>query len=354
MSDVIVAPETRDLDDLCARLTGWLEERLPRAEGLALANFAYPRGAGQSHETILFDASWREGGAARHQGCVVRIRPGRFTVFPDTLFDEQYRVMRALHEGGWVKVAEPLWIEHDPAVLGAPFFVMKKVAGRVPVSIPPYARTGWVAEASSDQRHRMWDGAVRQLAAIQHVPLDRVQFLAGPPHARDGLAQEWDKYTRFVAWLEADGAPSGFTRILRRGLDRLEAQWPRHQPEGLVWGDARMGNMMFDEQFDVAAVMDWEQPSLGGALHDLAWFTVICETMHGASQLPPPLPGMGTRAQTIALWEAVSGKSAEGLAWYEDFVHLKMSCTAVRLGMLRGTCMMDEASMAKRLRVAPG
>jgi len=352
MSNVIVAPETRDLADLAATLTGWIAERMPQAAGLRLSNFDYPRGAGQSHETILFDAHWQQGGAAHAQGYVVRIRPGHFTVFPDTLFEEQYAVMRVLHEGGYVKVAEPLWIERDPAVLGKPFFVMKKVVGRVPVSIPPYAETGWVREATPAQRRRMWDGAVRQLAAVQRVPLDKVRFLEGPPYARDGLAQEWDKYVRFVAWLEADGAAPGFIRVLTRGLERLKAKWPTQQPEGLVWGDARIGNMMFDADFDVVAVMDWEQPSLGGALHDLAWFTVLCETMHGASATRARLPGMGTRVETIALWEELSGKSAVGLEWYEEFVHLKMSCTGVRLGLLRSVDMMDETAMARRLQVA--
>ena len=57
------------------------------------------------------------------------------------------------------------------------------------------------------------------------------------------------------------------------------------------------------------------------------------------------------REETIALWQEVSGKSAEDLEWYEDFTHLKMSCTAVRLGQLRGTHMVEEAGMAKRLKL---
>src|SRR5690606_25206979 len=112
------------------------------ATDLRITDLDYPKGAGQSHETILFDAHWSEGGQARSQGCVVRIKPARFTVFPDTLFEEQYHVMKVLHEGGYVRVARPLWLEEDPSLLGQPFSVMEKKQGRVPVSIPPYARTG--------------------------------------------------------------------------------------------------------------------------------------------------------------------------------------------------------------------
>jgi len=348
MSDVIVAPETRDLDDLARDLCRWLGGRLPGATDIRVENLAYPRGAGQSHETILFDARWNHDGVERTQGCVLRIRPESFTVFPDNLFDEQYKVMKALAEDGRVRVARPIWFEEDSSIVGKPFFVMEKKTGRVPVSIPPYAKTGWLAEATPEQRRILWCNAVTQLALIQTIPLDGFGFLEGRPGAERGLAQEWDKYVRFVDWLE-EVSPQP---VLRAALARLESLWPEHQPEGLVWGDARIGNMMFDDDFDVVAVMDWEQPSLGGALHDLAWFSVLSETMHGPNAAHgAPLEGMGSREETVALWEEVSGKSAKDLAWYEDFVHLKMTCTGVRLGHLRGTQMMPEDAMRRRLKL---
>lgn len=347
MSDVIVAPETRDLEALARTLAQWLGTRMIDAREISVRNLAYPRGAGQSHETVLFDAHWHEGGEARQQGCVVRIKPGGFTVFPDDLFDQQYGVMKALAQGEQVRVARPLWFEHDPALLGNPFFVMERKSGRVPVSIPPYAREGWLRDATPDQRRVLWRNAVGQLAAVQRVPLDGLDFLAGPQGER-GLEQEWAKYVRFARWLqEIEPLP-----VLDAALDRLRGLWPQNQPEGLVWGDARIGNMMFDENFDVVAVMDWEQPSLGGALHDLAWFCVIADTMHGpASTYGAPLEGMGSREETVALWEELTGKSSADLEWYEDFARFKMTCTGIRLGHLRGTRIMDEAAMAKRLKV---
>jgi aminoglycoside phosphotransferase (APT) family kinase protein len=345
MSEVIVAPEQRDLDDLARALAEWMSRQLPDASGMKIDNLTYPRGAGQSHETILFDASWTEGGEQRSRGCVVRIRPGRFTVFPDTLFEEQYRVMKVLHDGGYVRVAEPLWFEPDTTVLGSPFFVMEKKVGRVPVSIPPYAEVGWVTEASPEQRRHMWDGGVRQLAAVQSVPLSEVDFLAGPEHARDGLAQEWDKYTRFVAWVQEDRP----WPMLEESLAGLRDRWPDNQPAGMVWGDARLGNMMFDDHYDVVAVMDWEQPSLGGALNDLAWFLVLSETMHGAMGDRPHLEGMGTREETIALWEELTGKSSRDIEWYEDFTRLKLACCGVRMSALRGAPPPDQGELAKRL-----
>ena len=350
MSEIIVAPEMRDLDDLATTLSAWLEAKLAPSGGVNVSNFSYPKGAGQSHETILFDAAWNAGGAVHSQGMVVRIKPGRFTVFPDNLFAQQYRLMKIASDGKHVRVARPLWLEEDPAVLGREFFVMEKVSGRVPVSVPPYAGSGWVAQATPAQRRRMWESGVRQLAAVQSIPLDQLGFLAGPAHARDGLAQELDKYTRFVDWVRGDAGAAG--AVLDAGLDRLKNNLPANQPAGPVWGDARLGNMMFDDNFDVVAVMDWEQPSLGGALQDLGWWSVLSETMHGAIADRPHLEGMGTRAETLDLWSELTGISHADIEWYEDFTRLKMSCCAVRMAALRDQPAPDAAGLAKRLKVA--
>lgn len=345
MSDVIVAPETRDLDELASALSGWLAGKLG-VPLVALSDLSYPRGAGQSHETILFTARWNGGSL---EG-VVRIKPGGFTVFPDDLFEEQYHVMKVLHAAGRVRIAEPLWLEQDAGVLGRPFFVMCKAVGRVPVSVPPYSESGWVFDASPVQRRVLWEEGVRQLAAIQLAdPLD-FPFLAGPDHARDGLAQEWDKYRRFIAWLEEKEASRPFCHILTRGMAKLAETMPADAPAGLVWGDARLGNMMFGEDFRVVAVMDWEQPSLGGALNDLAWFVTMAENWH-CRPGKPWFEGMGSREETIALWEEVCGKSADHLPWFEAFTKIKTTCTGLRLDQLRGTSTYNEEALARRLGV---
>ena len=344
----LVAPEVRELDPLAVQLVAWMGGRLPDAQDIRVTNLTYPSGAGQSHETILYDASWTEGGRRVEQGCVVRIKPTWHTVYPDDLFDEQRRVMELMHASGQVRVAKIFWSEEDTSILGAPFFVMEKMRGRVAVSVPPYRGSGWVAEATPAQRATMWENGIRQLAAIQTVPLDGFGFLEGPAHARSGLAQEWDKFVRFADWVSRD-KPSP---VLQQALQRLRDRWPKNQPPGLVWGDARIGNMMFDDNFEVVAVMDWEQPSLGGALHDLAWWITLGETMHGATADKPHLEGAWTREDTIALWREITGVPTDDIEWYEDFTRLKIACLGIRTASLKGWPGPTEADMAKRLRLA--
>ena len=346
MSDQIVAPRTRDLSELGAQIVPWLESRLPGATNLRIANLDYPRGAGRSHETILFDASWSEGGRERHEGYVIRVKPDANPVYPDDLFEEQYRVMKVLHDLSIVPVAETIGYEEDPALVGAPFFVMKKLTGRVAVTFPPYRETGWIAEATPAQRRRFWEGGVRHLALTQNTPLDQVQFLAGPGGLK-GLEQEWDKYDRFVEWVSQDKR----WPVLDKARDALKARWPKNQPEGLVWGDARLGNMMFDENFDVIAVMDWEQASLGGALHDLAWWLQMSAFAHEKTADKPHLDGMGTREETIALWQEVTGISVDDLDWYLDFTAFKTGCLSVSTSRLWGWPEPDHKALADKLGI---
>jgi aminoglycoside phosphotransferase (APT) family kinase protein len=344
----LVAPEVRDLDPLAHQLVAWMGGRMPEARDIHVANLTYPSGAGQSHETILFDASWTEGGRRVEQGMVVRIKPGRHTVYPDDLFDEQLKVMRLLRDSGKVRVAKIFWSEDDPSILGAPFFVMEKLRGRVAVSVPPYRDSGWVAEATPAQRAKMWENGIRQLAAIQTVPLDDYGFLEGPANARSGLEQEWDKFVRFADWVSQDKPRP----VLQQALQGLRDRWPKNQPAGLVWGDARIGNMMFNDDFEVAAVMDWEQPSLGGALHDLAWWTTLGETMHGATADKPHLEGAWTREATIALWREITGVPTDDIEWYEDFTRLKIACLGLRTARLKGWPAPTDADLAQRLKLA--
>jgi hypothetical protein len=181
MSDQIVAPRTRDLAELGSQLSRWLAGKLPQASYLSIANLDYPRGAGRSHETILFDLTWTEGGRERTQGLVIRVKPLANQIYPDDLFEEQYRVMQAMHQRGIVPVAQTLWFEEDPAIVGAPFFVMHKLEGRVAVSYPGYAKHGWVAEATPDQRHRFWG---ERRAHPRRDPADAAARGALPRRAR--------------------------------------------------------------------------------------------------------------------------------------------------------------------------
>jgi len=346
---VIVAPSVRELDKLAADLGQWMGRQMPGAKNIRIENLSYPFGAGRSHETILFDARWTRDGRETSGGYVVRIKPSNHVYYPDDLFDEQMRLMHRLHLLGQVRVAKVFWHEKDPAILGQPFFVMEKKQGRVAVSTPPYATTGWVAEATPAQRAKMWEAGVRQLAAIAATPLDDMGFLAGKD-GLSGLEQEWDKYARFLEWVSTDHR----WPVLERRMDDLRRRWPKHQPPGIVWGDARIGNMMIGPDFDVVAVMDWEQPSLGGAMHDLAWWVWMDESNHGAQPGRDHLAGMGKPDETLALWNEVTGIPLGDFDWHAEFTGLKIALLSIRTAQFRSQPEPDDSRLERQIDFLAG
>ena len=80
---------------------------------------------------------------------VVRIKPTAYTMFPDDLFEQQYRIIEALHAQGNVRVARPLGFEPDPSVLGAPFLAQKLLTARAHLRIVTVGGRAWTAELNA-------------------------------------------------------------------------------------------------------------------------------------------------------------------------------------------------------------
>jgi len=322
---VPVFAKGRDLHATAAVLRSWLASHLG-ARPVEVGAFAYPRGAGVSNETILFEARRPTGRGERVEELVLRVAPSPdYQMFLEPEFRMQYDLLATLRRGGSVRVPEVLWFEEDPAVLGQPFFVMRRMRGRVPVSMPVYNATGWVAEATPAQRRTLWDSAVRQLAAIHRIPPDTVAFVDRPERGSTGLEQQLTYWSQFASWALRDAVPDPVVALLEWLAERVPAQ----SAPGLSWGDARIGNMMFGDDFEVVGVMDWEQASLAGPMADLGWWLFFDE-IHSVEVGVPRLDGLGTRQETIDLWQDLTARRIEDLLWHEVFAGCKAGLLALR------------------------
>jgi aminoglycoside phosphotransferase (APT) family kinase protein len=311
----------RDLDATAAALAPWLAERLGSGR-VEIGGFTYPQGAGASNETILFEGRWRD----QVEELVLRVSPSPdYQMFLDPEFRMQYDLLTTLRDTGYVRVPEVLWFEDDPAVLGRPFFIMRRMRGRVPVSMPVYNKTGWVVDATAAQRRTLWESAVRQLAAVHQVPAQTVAFVDRPQRGATGYEQQLDYWTEFATWALGDAVPD----VVAAVLDWLAANAPAQPEPGLSWGDARMGNMMFGDDFEVVGVMDWEQASFAGPMADLGWWLFFDE-IHSVEQSVARLDGLGTRQETIDLWQELTGRRVDDLLWHEVFAGCKAGLLALR------------------------
>ena len=206
-------------------------------------------------------------------------------------------------------------VRGGPIGLGQPFFVMERVRGRVPVSMPVYN-----ARAGSPRRRRPSAGSCGRRAfdeLIAHPRRSRRQARrssTSPP-----LGGRWARRSSSAYWSgRSRGRPAAPPDILCVMAEWLRADRPADHDDGLAWGDARIGNMMFGDDYRLLGVMDWEQASLAARCATSAGGSSSTTTTASARASP------ASTASAPDKRPSTSGRSSSGsrptdLRWYEVF-----------------------------------
>lgn len=324
-------PEQRDREEARSALATWLGRRLGDVTDLDLSEISGPPSTGFSNETLIFDATWQQGGRKHREGFVVRVHPTTHTVFPTDLFETQFRVMAALAEHSDVPVPAVRWYEDDPEVLGSPFFVMERVEGEAPSDSPMYTTEGWLHDDPPERQAALWNDGVDVMARIHGVDWRAAGLGDLDPGTQAGsrLAQRLTAWEDYLAWA-GDGrsqpVPEAAAAWLRANLPADDG------PPALCWGDSRIGNQLFVDH-RVVAVLDWEMVHIGDPVQDLAWF-VWLDRHHSEGTGETRLPGFPSYAETVERWGATTGRSAGNFAWHQVQAGLGFAAVMVRLASL--------------------
>ena len=322
---------TRDRAALHDALVDWLSGRV---DDPAVSELVVPESNGMSSETLLFEASWRDGGARVHQACAARLAPdpGAAPVFPVYDLARQFRVMRLVGERAGVPVPATLWLELDTTALGVPFFVMERVDGLVPPDVMPYPFGSWLSEADPADQRRLQDAAVRTLAAIHGAAVDDddIGFLRLPGPGDSALRRHVADTAAYYEWVVSDGARSP---LIERAFAWLDDHWPKEEsPEVVSWGDARIGNMMFRD-FEPVAVLDWEMAATGPREIDLGWMIYLHRFLDDIA-VQAGLPGMPHFMRTddvIATYAVASGVEPRDMAFFTLYAALRHAVVMSRV-----------------------
>jgi aminoglycoside phosphotransferase (APT) family kinase protein len=254
-------------------------------------------------------------------GSLVLRRPPLRAVRP-TAHDmaREHRVLSAL-TGTAVPVPVPLHLCTDPAVLGAPFYVMQRVDGVIARgSLPPgYAET-------AAERVAMTRGLVDVLADLHAVDPAAVG-LAGFGRPDGYLARQLRRWRGEWEALRAADGPA---------VDALAAELADRLPEApagpVVHGDYRLDNVVLDpaDPGRVAAVLDWEMSTLGDPLADLGLLVVYWQqNLPPGSPVVTPsvtgLPGFPSRLDVVERYAARTGRDVSALPWYVGFGYFKLA-----------------------------
>ncbi|MGY1843689.1 phosphotransferase family protein [Modestobacter sp. SYSU DS0875] len=231
----------------------------------------------------------------------------------------EHRVISAL-AGTPVPVPRTVHLETDPAVLGAPFYVMERVVGvHVAADLPP----GYADEP--DRRRAVADGLVDVLADLHAVDPAAVGLadFGRPEGFLQRQVRRWT--TQWEATRDTD----------RPALDALAAELaarvPASRRTGITHGDYRLDNCLLDpaEPGRVRAVLDWEMSTLGDPLTDLGMLFVYWPQAGEDTGLTispvTTLPGFPTRRELAQRYAARTGADLTDLSWYVGFAWFKFA-----------------------------
>jgi len=292
------------LDDKKSKLLPWFEKQMPAAKKIVIPDFEKP-GMGLSSETFLLTVEWEEKGEKKSQGMVLRSAPREFKVFPDYELLHQFRIMQIL-ENTDVPVAKMLWFEEDPSVIGSSFYLMDRLQGDVPQDYPSYHGSGMFFDATPEERAKMWWNSLEGMTKIHKLDWKKrgFSFLGEPEGGTGPIDKQLAYWDRYFEWMK--DSPQESHPIIEASLEWLKNNIYTPERVALCWGDARMGNTLFDENFNINAVMDWEMAFLGDPEADLAWF-ILLDWQHSGGAGLPRCEGTPEYDETVKRYEELAG-----------------------------------------------
>jgi aminoglycoside phosphotransferase (APT) family kinase protein len=295
------------------KILSYLQSKLPHATDLELRNF-HRHTEGWSWQTFSMDAHWRENGRVIQQGYVVRKEPDQAGLVGKYDSRAQFTVLKALED---TPVAAPrvFWYELSRDVLGAPFFVMEKVEGTIPL---PWAEKEYGPFADETEQRRIAREFVQQLVHLHAVDWvsKELSFLGAPATRRDAALQEISKWEEQLRSVETVSIP-----LMHRAILWLKEHAPEAPRISIVHGDYRLGNFICRDG-QIVAILDWELVHLGDPIEDLGW--ICMRPWRGRSKY---MSSLIQREELYRLYESLTGiKVADAhVKFYEVMGNLKLA-----------------------------
>ncbi|QIZ79625.1 phosphotransferase family protein [Thalassovita gelatinovora] len=215
----------------------------------------------------------------------------------------------------------------DPAIIGAPFFVMEYRPGLViSDEITSDTIEKW-ADPGPIGRH-LGDRIVGVLADLHAVDVDACGLgdLGRPDGFIARTLRGWAKRAH-LSWV--DTTPPDLIAL----LDWLDKhQTTQTNRSTLIHNDFKLDNIILDpDTLAPRTLIDWDMGTLGDPLYDLAvllsyWTEPTDpEAMHQLRQMPTAGHGFPTREQVADQYAKISGRDLQGFTFYRVLAALRLA-----------------------------
>ncbi|WP_106399880.1 phosphotransferase family protein [Actinocorallia populi] len=290
------------------QLSRWLEQALPDAGELTGATLI---AGGRSNLTYRLDLSGRS--------VALRRQPLGHVLPTAHDMAREYRVLSALAGAGGVPVPGPLALCTDKEVLGADFYLMEWVDGRILRTVED------AADVAPQQAGELSQRLAETLAAIHTLDV-KAAGLGDFGRPEGYMARQLKRWGQQWERSQTRELPA-YDKLVAR----LAAGLPAHSPASLVHGDFRLDNVLvrLEPKPEIAAVVDWEMSTLGDPLADLG-LTLVYWAEAGEPALPvgatvTAAPGFATRDQFVEAYANITGFDVGGLDYYVAFGCFKLA-----------------------------
>jgi len=240
----------------------------------------------------------------------------------------------------------------DIELSDAEFYCMEWVEG---IALREQSDCAQMTEAQCSQAT---ESLVDAQVAFHQVDLEAIGLADMAQH--DGYLQRqlkrWKKQVDSISDQGSDRAVPLFDAL----HERLSKAIPEAKyPPGLAHGDYRFDNCILDQNYQVAAVLDWELCTIGDPVADFIWslnyWAEPGEDLTWLLSPPTRHPAFVGRDAVIKLYCEKSGVKLDSLAWYHAFSWWKQACIVegvyARLRQGAGGGMKVEALDAIGLRI---
>ncbi|MET0927890.1 MAG: phosphotransferase family protein [Aeromicrobium sp.] len=229
----------------------------------------------------------------------------------------EHRVMAALAPTP-VPVPAMVALCEDVDVIGAPFYVMQRVAGT------PYSRASQLEPLGADRTRVITERMVDTLVAL-HAVDHRAVGLGEFGRPEGYIARQVSRWKKQLVASTSRELP---------GMDELvfylDSTSPAEGEGTIVHGDFRLDNLLVEDD-RVTAVLDWEMSTLGDPLADVALLLAYQQLAHAAPESAavvtdaPLAPGYLDSDAVLARYAAGSGRDVSDIGYHLSLAYFKLA-----------------------------
>ena len=279
------------------RLDQWMRDNVEGYRGpLTVSQFK----GGQSNPTYRLDTPDR--------AYVLRRKPFGKLLPSAHAVDREYRVITALHATGF-PVARSYGLCTDDSVIGAAFYIMSMVEGRI-------FWDGTLPGIEPGERRAIYESEIKTLARLHQYHPEKIGL---SDYGKPGnyFARQIDRWTK-----QYRASETQTIEPMNRLIEWLPKTVPTQERVSVVHGDYRIDNMIFHADAPrVAAVLDWELSTIGDPLADFTYVLMNWSMPHeGRSSLggvDVASLGIPTQEEVVAIYCNDTGRAGiPDLDWY--------------------------------------